>query len=642
MAERKKRETGRVMNDPLDWIDTRQQEHTDKPPAPIKTTVVKKTPLTQPIIQHEQEIIMAESQHTLDTHLLEHVSTCIQIADENNIITYMNPSVMEMFANAEEGIRKYLPHFDKNKLIGSSMDVFHKNPAHQRDMIAHLTQPFKTRIKLGEWVFELTATPLFDTQAKRTGTMVEWTDVSVMEHISEVLAEVAHGKLDKVLIPKEFCKGAAANLHESTRVMRENIRRMIGDIDAVALATQQGDLSIRVDVSQHQGEFAKIVSAMNGALDSVISPIYDIMHIIEALGENDLSLTMEGDYQGEFLRIKDTFENALISINTAMHQIVGTVEQVGDSADHLNAASQNMASTAEEQSSSVEEVTSSLEETDSQVKANTDNANAANQLVIDTSQAANQGQIKMGGMIEAMGAINESSQNIAKIIKVIDEIAFQTNLLALNAAVEAARAGQHGRGFAVVAQEVRNLAGRSAKAARETAELIENSSKRVIEGVEIANETRVALDQIVGNVIKVKDLVAEIATASVEQSTGVSQINVAMNQVAKAAQESSQQAEELATASNELNRVANIMRSEIRNFKLRERPKQANDLANMGLEGLTPELLMQIKALLANPQLLGLTTAKTHAVSLAPSTIKKTAPKAILPLDADERGFGEF
>ena len=230
-----------------------------------------------------------------------------------------------------------------------------------------------------------------------------------------------------------------------------------------------------------------------------------------------------------------------------------------------------MASTSEEQSSSVEEVTSSLQETDSQVKANTDGANTANQLVMGTSQAANAGQAKMEAMTKAMSEINTSSRNIAKIIKVIDEIAFQTNLLALNAAVEAARAGQHGRGFAVVAQEVRNLAGRSAKAARETAELIENSVKQVSDGVVIAKETSEALNQIVTNVVKVKDLVGEIATASAEQSRGVGQINVAMNQVAKAAQEGSQQSEELASASSELATLAGRMRDEVRRFKLRER-----------------------------------------------------------------------
>ena len=281
----------------------------------------------------------------------------------------------------------------------------------------------------------------------------------------------------------------------------------------------------------------------------MITPLNNIKEVIDALGRNDMSVSLKGEYRGDFLALKEAFERALTEVNGTLHQIVDAVEQVGQSSEQLRAASQNMASTSQEQSSSVEEVTSSVEETDTQVKANTDAANTANQLVMSTSQAASAGQTKMGAMTTAMNEINASAQNIAKIIKVIDEIAFQTNLLALNAAVEAARAGQHGRGFAVVAQEVRNLAGRSAKAARETAELIENSVKQVAGGVGIAKETSEALDQIVGNVVKVKDLVGEIATASAEQARGMSQINVAMNQVAKAAQEGSQQSEELASSS---------------------------------------------------------------------------------------------
>ena len=283
--------------------------------------------------------------------------------------------------------------------------------------------------------------------------------------------------------------------------------------------------------------------------------------------------TDSSKYQGDYRKIIDSFEKAFVGLNNTFYQIVDAVEQVGQSAEQLNAASQNMASTSEEQSASVEEVTSSLEETDSQVKANTDGANTANQLVMRTSKAAGDGQAKMDAMTKAMSEINATARNIAKIIKVIDEIAFQTNLLALNAAVEAARAGQHGRGFAVVAQEVRNLAGRSAKAARETAELIENSVKQVSDGVAIAKETSEALNQIVTNVVKVKDLVGEIATASAEQSRGVGQINVAMNQVAKAAQEGSQQSEELASASSELAGLAGSMRDEVRRFKLRERKR---------------------------------------------------------------------
>ncbi len=421
------------------------------------------------------------------------------------------------------------------------------------------------------------------------------------------------------------------------------VNALVADANMLSVAAVEGRLATRADASKHQGDFRKIVQGVNDTLDAVITPLNNIKEVIDALGRNDMSVSLKGEYRGDFLALKEAFERALMEINGTLHQIVDAVEQVGQSAEQLKAASQNMASTSQEQSSSVEEVTSSVEETDTQVKANTDAANTANQLVMGTSQAANAGQTKMGAMTTAMNEINASAQNIAKIIKVIDEIAFQTNLLALNAAVEAARAGQHGRGFAVVAQEVRNLAGRSAKAARETAELIENSVKQVAGGVGIAKETSEALDQIVGNVVKVKDLVGEIASASAEQARGVTQINVAMNQVAKAAQEGSQQSEELAASSGELANLADRMREGVRRFKLRERTRGAQ--AMPGLEGLSPEMLAQFQALIASQgQRVPAAAAARPAASgqRPPKAVNGKSPKAIIPLDHDERGFGGF
>jgi methyl-accepting chemotaxis protein len=195
-----------------------------------------------------------------------------------------------------------------------------------------------------------------------------------------------------------------------------------------------------------------------------------------------------------------------------------------------------------------------------------------------------------------MEGIRASSQDIAKIIKVIDEIAFQTNLLALNAAVEAARAGQHGRGFAVVAQEVRNLAGRSAKAARETSDLIEDASTRVQAGVKIADETSRAFVSIADDITKVRTLVSEIATASGEQSRGVAQINVAIGEVAKSALSTSQQAEELAASAAEMQAATQSMLAEVGRFTLRhDEPARAPELA---MAGLPAELMAQIQALI--------------------------------------------
>ncbi len=466
------------------------------------------------------------------------------------------------------------------------------------------------------------------------------------------------------------------------------VNALVSDANLLAIAAVEGRLATRADASKHQGDFRKIVVGVNDTLDAVINPlnvaadyvdniakgnipakitdsyngdfnilknnlntcidavnsiIQDSTAISNAIVEGNLAINVDANrHQGDYRKIIDAFERALNGLNDTFSQVIQTVEQVSQAASQLNGSSQNMAATAEEQSSAVEEVTSALEQTDSQVKANTENANSANQLVVVTSEAANEGQVKMQAMSEAMNSINDSAQSIAKIIKVIDEIAFQTNLLALNAAVEAARAGQHGRGFAVVAQEVRNLAGRSAKAARETADLIEDSTKRVGDGVNIARQTREALDKIVANVIEVKNLVSEISTASVEQSRGVSQINIAMGQVASASREGSQQSEELASASRELAAIATRTQQELSRFKLRERQRPSGLL---DLNGITPEMLYQLQAMLA--QHTGLKTPVTSHSSpvISPTSSTgtgKKSPKQIMPLNSDERGFGKF
>jgi Methyl-accepting chemotaxis protein len=189
-----------------------------------------------------------------------------------------------------------------------------------------------------------------------------------------------------------------------------------------------------------------------------------------------------GDYKGDHAMIKTAINNTLSALNDILNQVGDVSENVAASASELTSASHSLSEGAQEQAASVEEITASVHETDQQIKQNADNANMANQLVSETNQAATTGQTEMQQLSKAMEEIFDASQNISKIIKVIDEIAFQTNILALNAAVEAARAGQHGKGFAVVAQEVRNLAGRSAQAAKETAEMIEGSNKKLMRG----------------------------------------------------------------------------------------------------------------------------------------------------------------
>jgi methyl-accepting chemotaxis protein len=246
-------------------------------------------------------------------------------------------------------------------------------------------------------------------------------------------------------------------------------------------------------------------------------------------------------------------------INRIIAGLTEGSEQVASASGQVTSASQSLAEGATEQAAGLEETSSSLEEMSSMTKQNADNAQQANTLASETRKAANNGSEAMGRMSSAIRDIQKSSDETAKIIKVIDEIAFQTNLLALNAAVEAARAGEAGKGFAVVAEEVRNLAMRSAEAAKNTANMIEESVKNSKNGVDIANEVGKVLEEIVSSIGKTTDLVGEIAAASSEQAQGIDQVNTAVAQMDKVTQQNAANAEESASASEELSAQAEQM-----------------------------------------------------------------------------------
>jgi methyl-accepting chemotaxis protein len=398
---------------------------------------------------------------------------------------------------------------------------------------------------------------------------------------------------------------------------------------SIAATIATGDVNQQVDFTR-QDEFGDLANAFR----DMIAYLQEMADAADHLAQGDL--TAEVTPQSEQDRLGNAFSQMIINLNNIIRQATTAAEQVVPSVEQIRAISQSLAGSAEEQSAAAEEVASSLEQTGAQVKSNAESAGVANQLVGQTTDVASAGQEKMKAMTKAMDGIATSSQEISRIIKVIDEIAFQTNLLALNAAVEAARAGQHGRGFAVVAQEVRNLAERSARAARETAELIEDAGRRVEEGVGMADETAYALGEIVQNVLKVKDLVAEIAAASEEQARGVAQVDAAMMQVTQGAQAGSQQSEELASTADELGQLAEVLRNQASRFKLRE-DGNARELAAM-----TPEMLRQVAQMVRAQVVAG----DGGAAVAKPQALVRGEPVGDdglkLPLDRDERGYGEF
>ncbi len=326
---------------------------------------------------------------------------------------------------------------------------------------------------------------------------------------------------------------------------------------------EKGHIDQRLNLNRND-EIGRMASAMDRFADSLQN---EIVQPLQQLAQGDL--TFEARPRDERDVLRKALQQLGADLNGMIAQILATGEQINAGSSQVSDASQSLSEGATKSASSLEEITSSMNEIGSQTTQSAENANQANLLATSAGSAAQTGNDQMSEMVAAMGEINAAGQNISKIIKVIDEIAFQTNLLALNAAVEAARAGQHGKGFAVVAEEVRNLAARSAKAASETAELIEGSVEKASNGTQIAERTAHSLDEIVQEITKVTDLISEIAAASNEQAQGVSQVNQGLQLIDQVIQQNTSSAEESAATSEQLSDQAAQLQQMLQRFNLK-------------------------------------------------------------------------
>jgi len=441
----------------------------------------------------------------------------LMICDMDLNITYANPAVVKMLAGRAEKLRQIFPGFDANNLIGQCIDQFHANPAHQRQLLSSPERlPFKTEIEVGGLEFGLNATAVLDHQGKMMGAMVEWRDITEQK--------------------------------DAERQIQNLIENAV-----------QGQLDARIDAEQYQGFMKGLGDGINELMTAVVEPLREAQRVIKLLSEGDLTQQMEGDYKGEFAELRDALNSTTEVLADMVDQIVEGSETILTSADEISRGNADLSQRTEEQASSLEETASSMEEMTSTVKQNADNAREANQLASAARDQAEKGGEVVQKAVEAMGEINTSSKKIADIIGVIDEIAFQTNLLALNAAVEAARAGEQGKGFAVVAGEVRNLAQRSAGAAKEIKGLINDSVERVDEGSRLVDDSGKTLDEIVNAVKKVSDIIAEIAAAGMEQSAGIEEVNKAITQMDEMTQQNAALVEQATAASESMNEEVKTM-----------------------------------------------------------------------------------
>jgi len=484
-------------------------------------------------MQIQQGFNVAEAKRVSDENLrikigLDCVSSPVRIANNDGVIIYANKACLQAVRDMETALREYIPGFAADQLVGSDVGVFYRENREQAiAALKGLTEMRRSEMAIGNRTYLVTTNPIVNERNERLGTVGEWRDRTSELAVEREVAEIV---------------GAAAS----------------------------GDFTKRIDPAGKEGFFQTLAADLNRLLETAQRGLDDVVHMLSAMAEGDLTKSIEAEYAGTFGRLKDDANLTVARLREIVTQIKQATDAINTAAQEIAHGNQDLSSRTEEQASSLEETASSMEQLTGTVKQNADNARTANELAGSARQVAEKGGTVVAQVVQTMGAIHQSSSKIADIIGVIDGIAFQTNILALNAAVEAARAGEQGRGFAVVATEVRSLAQRSAAAAKEIKELISDSVEKVENGSRLVDQAGRTMEEVVASIARVAGIMTDIAEASREQSSGIEQVGLAITQMDEVTQQNAALVEEAAAAAESLEEQARSLSDAVSVFRLSE------------------------------------------------------------------------
>jgi methyl-accepting chemotaxis protein len=554
-------------------------------------------------------------------------SACLMMVDGEFNITYANASLKDMLREHLEFLRGVRADFDPDNIVGKNMDIFHAVPSHARRILSDPANlPYRADLKIGEARLLLDIAAVCQPDGTPLGFVVEWSDVTKRVLVNAMLASVDSHQIKMDLATNGEVLSANQNLCTLLGATESSlIGKLHSDIIAYdprkaaengilwdrvlkgesvygrfKMPTSSGDYGIveggfspvmdrdgkpsRVllignDITTSQKELEE-AEATRATMAASQQKVVDALSVgLSALSEGDLDVQITDSFPEEYEKLRSDFNLAVGKLMTAMSDVLHNAQSISGEATDISNAADDLSRRTERQAATLEETAAALDELTSSVKSAADGAEHANKVVNDARENAEAGGEVVKEAVEAMSEIDDSSEQISKIIGVIDDIAFQTNLLALNAGVEAARAGEAGRGFAVVASEVRALAQRSSEAAKEINELISKSGDHVKRGVSLVDRTGEALKHIVTSVSDIAGHVSEIAVSSQEQSTGLAEINTAVNQLDQVTQQNAAMFEETTAASHALTREAQNLTETMSRFKIAEAASGATPVA---------------------------------------------------------------
>lgn len=589
------------------WIQASYNPITDKTGKVVKV-VEFATNIT------EQELLAQEA--TFKSAAFEGSSIAMMMIDRDFKITYINDSTKKLLTDNAEAFRKIWPSFNPDKILGACIDMFHKNPAHQRQMLSDPSRlPYRTDITVGDLKFALNVSAVYDANRKYVGNVLQWDNVTQtrlnagMLHALGRSQAIIEFNMDGTIVNanENFCQTLGYSLNEIVgkhhsmfadaayarspeyKAFWDKLNRGEFDsgkykrlgkggrevwIEATYNPILDGNgkpfkvVKFASDVTQIEHDRRAAESERTQRAAEQAQVVRGLAQGLSQMAAGNLTARIDEEFPGEYEMLRTDFNNAMNTLQEAMSTIAGAAGGIRSGAGEISSAADDLSRRTEQQAASLEETAAALDQITATVKKSAESAKQANSVVNGArADAEASGQV-VSGTVTAMAEIEKSAKQIVQIIGVIDEIAFQTNLLALNAGVEAARAGEAGRGFAVVASEVRALAQRSSEAAKEIKTLISASSQQVEAGVELVGEAGKALEQIIGKVADIAGLMSEITASAQEQSTALAEINAAINSMDQSTQQNAAMVEESTAASHSLTKEAEELMGLVSRFKV--------------------------------------------------------------------------